>query len=102
AVRRELPGTRNDCRVRIDRRGHVYLSGNKSSMKSEHVDETLLVKYLLGDLSPEEEVRVEDRAFAEPDYLVVMEATEADLIDAYVRGDLSPAERRGFERRFLV
>src|SRR5262245_7437230 len=71
-------------------------------MKSEHIDETLLIKYLLGSLTPEEEVRVEDRAFADPDYLVVLEATEADLIDAYVRGELSPAERRGFERRFLV
>ena len=30
------------------------------------VDESLLVKYLLGKLTEEEQVRVEDRAFAEP------------------------------------
>jgi hypothetical protein len=31
-----------------------------------------------------------------------LEAAEADLIDAYVRGGLSPSERRAFERRFLA
>ena len=29
-----------------------------------------------------------------PDYLGALEAAEADLIDAYVRGELSQAERR--------
>jgi hypothetical protein len=45
---------------------------------------------------------VEDRAFADPDCLSALEAAEADLIDAYVRGELPPADRRGFERRFLT
>jgi hypothetical protein len=75
---------------------------SQSNMRSEPIDETLLVKYLLGDLSEEEQVRVEDRAFADADYRGALEAAEADLIDAYVRGELLPAERRGFERRFLV
>jgi hypothetical protein len=62
----------------------------------------LLFKYLLGNLSEEEQVRIEDRAFADADYRVVLEATEADLIDAYVRGELLASERRAFEQRFLV
>jgi hypothetical protein len=66
------------------------------------MDELLLVKYLLGDLSQEEQVQVEDRAFADPDYLVVLQAVEVDLIDAYVNDELSGAQRRGFERQFLV
>ncbi len=70
-------------------------------MRSEPIDETLLVKYLLGDLSEEEQVRIEDRAFAGEEYRTALEAAEADLIDAYVRGELSAAERRGFEQRFL-
>src|SRR5580765_4200045 len=78
------------------------MSGSKTDMPSEPMDELLLVKYLLGDLSQEEQVQVEDRAFADPDYLVMLQAVEVDLIDAYVNGDLSPAERRGFERQFLV
>src|SRR5262245_34635249 len=71
-------------------------------MRSERVDEVLLVKYLLGNLTEEEEARVEDQAFTDREYLSALEAAEADLIDAYVRGELSQADRRGFERRFLV
>jgi hypothetical protein len=71
-------------------------------MRSERVDEVLLTDYLLGNLSEEEEARVEDNAFADPNYLGVLEATEADLIDTYVRGGLSQSERRAFERRFLT
>src|SRR5262245_6363851 len=78
------------------------MTHSKSPMPSEPTDEMLLVKYLLGDVSPEEQIRVEDRAFADPDYLLALEATEVDLIDAYVHGELTAAERRGFERRFLV
>jgi len=62
----------------------------------------LLTQYLLGKLSDEEQVRVEDRAFADPQYLAAVEAREADLIDAYVRGELSEADRRAFEGRFLT
>jgi len=45
---------------------------------------------------------VEDRAFADREFLDALEAAEADLIDAWVRGELSPSERRAFERRFLT
>jgi hypothetical protein len=71
-------------------------------MPAERIDETLLRKYLLGDLSEDEQVDVEDRAFADQEFLRALEAAEADLIDAWVRGDLSPSERRAFERQFLV
>ena len=71
-------------------------------MRPEPVDESLLVRYLLGNLTEEEQVRVEDQAFAEPDYLRAIEAAEADLIDDYVRGELTQADRRAFERHFLT
>jgi hypothetical protein len=71
-------------------------------MRSEHVDERLLVKYLLGSLSEEEQAQVEHRAFADVRYLGALEAAEADLIDAYVRDELSQPERTAFERRFMV
>jgi hypothetical protein len=71
-------------------------------MRSERIDEKLLVRYLLGQLSEEEQAHVEDRAFADQDYLGALEATEADLIDAYVRGELSQSERCAFEVRFLT
>jgi hypothetical protein len=75
--------------------------GGKSHMSSQHTDETLLTNYLLGNLTEEEQVEVEDRAFADPGYLRALEATEADLIDSYVGGELSQPDRRKFELRFL-
>jgi hypothetical protein len=71
-------------------------------MRAERIDETLFLKYLLGDLSEERQVEVEDRAFADREFLDALVAAEADLIDAWVRGELSPSERRAFEQRFLT
>ena len=71
-------------------------------MPSERIDEALLVKYLLGNLPETEQAAVEDRAFADGDYMGALEASEADLIDTYVRGGLSASERRAFEQRFLT
>jgi hypothetical protein len=53
-------------------------------------------------VTEEEEVQVEDRAFADRDYLSALNAAEADLIDAYVKDDLAQADRRAFEHRFLA
>jgi len=71
-------------------------------MNRHSSDETLLVRYLLGDLPDEDQVRVEARAFADREYFRLIEAVEADLVDAYVRGELSGSERRHFENRFLA
>jgi hypothetical protein len=71
-------------------------------MRSQHVDETLLIRYLLGKLNDDEQIEVENRAFADPDYLGALEATEDDLIDAYVRNELPKSDRGAFERQFLT
>ena len=68
-------------------------------MRSQRSNETWYVKYLLGKLTEDEQVELEDRAFADADYLSALQATEADLIDAYVRGELSQSDRRSFEFR---
>jgi hypothetical protein len=78
------------------------MNGGKSHMRSERADEVLLVRYLLGQLTEEEQVQVEDRAFADAGYLGLLEAAETDLIDSYVRGELSSSDRREFERRFFT
>jgi hypothetical protein len=78
------------------------MRGGKSDVAAERVDELLLCRYLLGSLSEEEQVRVENRAFADREYLNRIEAVEADLIDTYVRGELAGDKRRAFERRFLT
>jgi len=65
-------------------------------------DQAVVVRYLLGDLPEETQVQIEDRAFADPAYLQAIEAVEADLIDDYVHGHLTPVERGQFEDRFLA
>ena len=71
-------------------------------MEDGSIGEAVVVRYLLGDLAEEELVQVEDRAFADPDYLKLIEAVEADLIDAYVRDQMQGHERKRFEDRFFA
>ena len=71
-------------------------------MRDHSSSETLLVRYLLGDLAEEEQVEIEERAFRHHQYLETIQAVESDLIDEYVRGGLSDRERRQFEARFFV
>ncbi len=61
-----------------------------------------LTRFLLGQLPETEQHRIEDRAFADPGFLSEIEAAEADLIDAYVQGGLTPSDRRAFEQLFFT
>lgn len=65
-------------------------------------NEILISQYLLGELSEEQQVEIEDRAFSDKEYLATITAVENDLIDEYVRGDLKAADRQRFESRFLA
>ena len=56
------------------------MSGDQSHMRTDSVDESLFVKYLLGRLTEEEEVQIEDRAFADRAYMSALNAAEADLV----------------------
>jgi anti-sigma factor RsiW len=71
-------------------------------MKADALNEDLIVRYLLGDLPEERLTEIEDRAFRDPEYLQEILAVESDLIDGYVRNELSDSERRLFQSRFLV
>ena len=53
-------------------------------------------------MAEEQQVEIEDRAFSDQDYLATITAVENDLIDEYVRGELSAADRQRFETRFLA
>lgn len=69
---------------------------------NEHViDDGLARKFLLGQLSPEEQGRIEERAFADPDVFAFLQATEDDLMDEFLYGDLSSEEKKSFEKFFL-
>ena len=65
-------------------------------------NEKLISQYLLGELPEEQQVEIEDRAFSDKDYLAAITTVENDLIDEYVRGELSAADRQRFESRFLA
>ena len=71
-------------------------------MRNDPLNEGLIVRYLLGDLPEQEQIDVEDRAFQDQQYLQRILAAESDLIDEYVRGELSDSARRQFESRFLA
>lgn len=71
-------------------------------MAADPNSEKLIARYLLGELSEEQQVIIEDRAFADKDYLASITAVENDLIDEYVRRELSETARQQFEKRFLA
>src|SRR5262245_14498873 len=65
------------------------------------VNETTMTRYLLGDLPEQEAVALEDRFFRDDAFFEELRAAEADLIDQYVRGELSKATSQQFEKHFL-
>lgn len=70
-------------------------------MKRTSSDQRLLIAYLLHQLSEEEEVRLEERYFVDPEFHRLLRAAERDLIDRYVRNELVGKDKEGFERYFL-
>jgi hypothetical protein len=58
--------------------------------------------YLLGRLSPEEQLTVEEGVFADEEWFAEVRQAENDLIDAYAGGSLSPEDCKRVEERILV
>jgi len=71
-------------------------------MKDERANEELLERYLLGQLSEEEQQRIEQRFFDDEQYYQRLLEMEDELRCAYARGILPRAQRERFERRFLI
>jgi len=66
------------------------------------LNEKLIVQYLLGELTEEQQVEIEDRAFQDQQYMQSILAVESDLIDEYVHDEIPPERLRKFERHFLA
>jgi len=64
-------------------------------------NEKRLIQYLLGQSRQEEQVRIEERYFADSEFHQELQATERDLIDRYVHGELTKREQEQFETYFL-
>lgn len=65
-------------------------------------DEQQLIRYLLGELPPEAQERLEEQLFADPELADRIDAVETDLVDDYVRQELPEDLRRRFESGYLA
>ena len=65
-------------------------------------DENEPTKYLLGEMTEAEQARFEESFFHDVELSELLSDVENDLIDEYVREELSAGERERFERHFLV
>src|SRR5262249_42565632 len=64
--------------------------------------ENLFQKYLLGELSEADQTTLEQELLADRSKFDQVWAIENQLIDSYVRGDMSRADRQGFEGHYLA
>lgn len=71
-------------------------------MAADLNSEQLIAQYLLGELPEERQVEIEDRAFSDGEFMATITSVENDLIDEYVRGEMTETDRRRFESRFLA
>jgi hypothetical protein len=63
--------------------------------------EPTMTRYLLGELSESEQSAFEARYFADPQVFNDVLKTESELVDSYVRGQLSGDLRERFERSYM-
>jgi hypothetical protein len=61
----------------------------------------VITRYVLGELSEEEELSIEDKYALDPDFSDLVNAVEDDLVVAYVLNRLPRAKQEQFERFFL-
>jgi hypothetical protein len=61
----------------------------------------MMTRYLFGELSEQEQARLEERYFNDVQTFAQLVQLETDLVDDYARGRLSPHMRERFERAYL-
>src|ERR1700753_3475278 len=67
------------------------------------IDQNIIRQYLLGELTREEQLAaVEERLLVDDDFFAEFELVKEDLIDQYVRRELTDEERGRFEQNFLT
>src|SRR5689334_10695891 len=73
----------------------------KISMNSQ-IEEKQLKQYLLGELDEQQQATVEDNLFVDQEMFQRLEIVENELVDDYVRKNLSKADQKRFETYFLI
>jgi anti-sigma factor RsiW len=61
-----------------------------------------IIAYLLKELPEEELEQFEDACFDQESWPAQLNLVEEDLIDAYLRDELTEARRQSFERNYLI
>jgi len=69
----------------------------------EFMTDERITAYLLDELPQHEAEQFEEECFAQPEWPEVeLESAEEDLIQAYIKNELSPERRRRFEENYLT
>src|SRR5437763_15441052 len=63
--------------------------------------EERLISYLLGELSEQEQIRLESEYLGDKEKFELLQVARDDLMDAYVAGKLSADKRKQFETHLL-
>lgn len=71
-------------------------------MSTRFDESALAVRYLLGQLSEQEEKRFEDSFFADDEVFEDLKISEAEVIDAYVAKELTEKQRKHLEQRLAT
>jgi len=72
-------------------------------MSQDFIDRNRLRHYLLGELTEEEQLApIEERLLVDDDFFEGFELVKDDLIDEYVKDELTAQERQHFEQHFLT
>jgi hypothetical protein len=71
------------------------------SVDKQMYDDQLLIRYLLGDVADEEAERLDELSIADDEFATRLSAIENDLVDSYVRGELSGSTLEQFKSSYL-
>ncbi|HEY8459475.1 MAG TPA: hypothetical protein VIM99_03795 [Blastocatellia bacterium] len=71
-------------------------------MKQTFGSDQTIIRYLLNELSEDDQARFEEAYFSDGRLFEQVRALEEELIDDYVKGDLSGDERRRFENHYFA
>ena len=94
---------KNACSNALRLPGNKIVAGSPAqTMMHEFKTGSLLVRYLLGEASPEERSGLEAKYLTDADLFEEVVAAENDLIDAYAAGQLFGSDRKRFEEHFLL
>ena len=71
-------------------------------MQGTETDESVIRRYLLGELPEQEQTAVEARYFLDDAFFEQLVAAEKELIGKYLRGELGSEDHERFQRRYLT